>query len=182
LRPIFRHIDQALFFAYMIQAYDTPLQTFIGVQSAAERAGIDFGNLTRAEVRAECAKVRDKVRLFCCTLHAHAIEAKYEPGSPVRMRAIRAMADYLECQINAERALIRTLTLRHYTPDDQRDEDFSLRAIGKTYVISKDKAQRLAAKVAELIEQQETGALRALTEHFEQAGLIGRPSRTKETA
>jgi hypothetical protein len=93
-QAIFRSTSQALHFAYMIQAYDVSVESVmakairglmkeLGIWDTGKPSTVDFGGLSRLEVRAQCAMIRAVVIDRLPDPESWTIQARYNVDQTV---------------------------------------------------------------------------------------------------
>lgn len=183
MQSIFTNASQAVHFAYTIQAYPVEqgstlsrvvrqIEQEMSEHPAKTLSGIRFDGMTSMEMHLECCKIRESVRRYLTNIEAGAMEARFATDVMIRSRAIRCMADFMKGLLQCNLEVVLALTHRHYQPVERRDKDWSLRAIGMEYGISKDRAQRMAKSIEHFITELEDQAFDSLAKHFEISKLI----------
>jgi hypothetical protein len=118
-RAIFRSTSQALHFAYMIEAYETSVESImakamrrlmkeLGIWNTGAPSTVDFDGLNAMEVRAQCAMIRATVKDRLPRAEAWAIQAIYG----INERRVDAGGTETWVFSHERRAAIQSLTLR----------------------------------------------------------------------
>lgn len=189
MTPIFRDAGKAVHFAYAIQAYPANPQSQMasvlrtvmrqcGHADDARQPSADFAGLTPVEIHGECGKIRDTVQKSLSKAEAAALEAKFSPDPHAQRKAVVAVAQYFQApmhhQVDNFDLLIK-LVERHYTPEEVRGPEWSLRAIGDQFKCSKDRIGRAAKLLDQHIQMLELVALDNLRRELERRNVIAAP-------
>lgn len=187
MQPIFRNVSQAVHFSYTIEAYPVSQGSALdrlvcrvaiemGERSGKSQSGINFDGMAPMEMHLECSKIRHAVRAYLPDIEACAMEARFATIVMTRSAAIRAVAAHAAKTMLLDHPLVLALTYRHYQPIERRDKDWSLRAIGQEYGVSKDMACRTAKRIESVVDRLEEQAFANLAKHLDKEELIARES------
>lgn len=181
---IFKDVGQAVHFAFVMEQYTASMGGSMHYLDEVRRvrngAEINFADLTPTEIRVQCRSVRDLVWSKLPMLEASALAARFSHDQKIQTAAIIDVADHFMPQLRdkGDPVLIRRVFVRHYVAEENRGPEWTIRSLADWHRVSKDRVQRLAKLVAQLVEQIEAQAMDLLGAEFERRGI----TRIKEAA
>lgn len=180
MSPIFKNMEQAIHFAFVMAAYPAaPRDTLQDLGRVASRTGarseIDFGSLTPAEIRSECEGIRQSVLKLLPAAEACALLAKYTADLTQRKEAAALVEHHFWPAIRKafdSRPLFHAVVQRYYAQFDQHDAQHTFRAIAARCEVSKERVQRITKLFEELASAIEGKAMANMSAQYEQKGII----------